>query len=92
MSSEAKKTVVVVSNNNSATRNVAKKLEKKNGAVQDVGRNIPMMSFIDRLTRKATTMIVMTALYKMTMVKESTRNFPWSVVQISYILNGCIYK
>ena len=32
MSSEAKKTVVVVSNNNSATRNVAKKLEKKNAA------------------------------------------------------------
>lgn len=68
------------------------KMEKTNGAVLDVEQNIPTMSFIDRLARKATTMIVMTVLYKMTMVNENTKNFQWSVVQISYILNGCIYK
>lgn len=40
----SEKTVVVVSNNNSATRNVAKKLEKKNAAF--------LTAFFDSLTNK----------------------------------------
>nr|DAT69859.1 MAG TPA: hypothetical protein [Caudoviricetes sp.] len=42
------------------------------------------MKFTEHLTLMPTITIVILVLYKMIMVKENTKNFLWSVVQISY--------